>query len=86
MGVGDLLRTPYQRLAAFTLAFAIFALGWFTHRMLGRYVERPVDEATRECRDEVLSVDNARGAVSCSQAAMTSELKDGYLVCKCKRR
>jgi len=67
------------------LVFCAFVVGWFMHRSYGRYVDRH-DDAARECRDEVVSVDNAHGAVSCSQASMTSELKDGYLVCKCKRK
>jgi hypothetical protein len=42
--------------------------------------------ATIACRDEVMSVDNARGAVSCSQPDMVSELKDGYLICRCRKK
>jgi hypothetical protein len=58
------------------------AAGWFSH---GAYASAHDSQAPK-CRDEVASIDNARGAVSCSSNDMTSEVKDGYLVCKCKKK
>jgi hypothetical protein len=61
------------------------AAGWFAH---GAYASARENEAApaAKCRDEVTSVDNAHGAVSCSSADMTSEMKDGYLICKCRKK
>jgi hypothetical protein len=56
------------------------AMGWFAHTLLSG------SEAQRPCREEVISVDGARGPVSCSHADQMGELKDGYLVCKCKKK
>lgn len=56
--------------------------GWFGH---GAYASARDSQAPK-CRDEVASIDNARGAVSCSSSDMTSEVKDGYLVCRCKKK
>lgn len=56
--------------------------GWFGH---GAYASARENQAPK-CRDEVASIDNARGAVSCSSTDMMSEVKDGYLVCKCRKK
>ena len=56
--------------------------GWFGH---GAYASAHENQSPK-CRDEVASIDNAHGAVSCSSADMTSEVKDGYLVCKCRKK
>jgi len=66
---------------AMSIALGVVA-GWFCH---GAYASAR-DSQPSKCRDEVVSIDNARGAVSCSSNDMTSEVKDGYLVCKCKKK
>jgi hypothetical protein len=54
--------------------------GWYVHGFWS------ATEDGRPCRDEVISVDGARGPASCTHAETTSELKDGYLICKCKKK
>jgi hypothetical protein len=64
------------------------ALGWMAHGL--SFLDNraapnaPGRSDSKECRDEVWSIDNARGPASCSRSDMASEIKDGYLVCKCK--
>ena len=54
--------------------------GWCAH---ARWSDT---EAIKPCRDQVISVDGARGPVSCTHAESTSELRDGYLICKCRKK
>jgi hypothetical protein len=57
-------------------------VGWYAH---GASIG--TGESQKPCREEVISVDGARGGpVSCTHAEHTGELKDGYLVCKCKKK
>jgi hypothetical protein len=63
-----------------TAAFIGCAAGWFGHAFYASA------EAGRPCREEVISVDGAHGAVSCSHGEQTGELKDGYLVCRCTKK
>ena len=63
--------------------------GWFARdasKLAWGRQAPPASSTSGACRDEVVSVDNARGPVSCSQVDMASELKDGYLVCRCKKK
>jgi hypothetical protein len=66
---------------------AVFVLSVASGWVMGR-VYPPPNTGDRldvkECRDEVWSIDNARGPASCSRNDMASEIKDGYLVCRCK--
>jgi hypothetical protein len=65
---------------AVSVAFALGAIvGWF-----GRAAQAHA-ESDKPCRDEVISVDGAHGPVSCTHDEMLSELKDGYLICKCRK-
>lgn len=54
--------------------------------VLGIMYERRHDHASVQCRDEVANVDGARGLVACSREDQSMELKDGYLVCRCKKK
>jgi hypothetical protein len=49
-------------------------IGWFGGRA----------ESQKPCRDEVISVEATHGPASCTYAEAAGELKDGYLICKCK--
>lgn len=67
---------------AVSVAFALGVLvGWSGHA-----AEVRAEGVNKACRDEVISVDNARGPVSCTQEPSSSELKDGYLICKCRKK
>jgi hypothetical protein len=57
-----------------------FAVGWFGHSAQAKV------EDGKSCRDEVISVDNAHGPASCTHEGSSSELKDGYLICKCMKK
>jgi hypothetical protein len=71
-------------LATFVGVAAGMAGGWIWH---GAYASAREQPNKSTCRDEVASIDNALGRpVSCSSSDMTSEVKDSYLVCKCKKK
>jgi len=66
-------------------------IGWFAHGVTALAHDVSAEATTalptiKGCRDEVISVDNAHNAVSCSAPDMASELKDGYLICHCKKK
>lgn len=63
-----------------------FLVGALVTGILGSVYERHHDRASAQCRDEVANVDGARGLVACSREDQSMELKDGYLVCRCKKK
>ena len=90
--LGDLLRqgfVPMMRATVFRTVFCL-AIAWIVGAIVGWYghaASASAAEPQKACREEVISVDGARGGpVSCTHAEHTGELKDGYLVCKCKKK
>lgn len=89
--LGGLLRQgfgPVMRTAIFRTVFCL-AAAWIVGAIVGWYAHgasMSAGEAQKPCREEVISVDGARGPVSCSHAEQVGELKDGYLICKCKKK
>lgn len=81
---GSMIRAAMVRTVfALTAAWIVGAtIGWYGHA-----ASASAAEPQKACREEVISVDGARGGpVSCTHAEHTGELKDGYLVCKCKKK
>jgi hypothetical protein len=77
--------SPAQKIlgsAALILLPGGAAIGWFAHRAFSTIES----QSQKPCREEVTAVDAHYGAVSCSHAEQTGELKDGYLICKCKKK
>lgn len=88
------IRTAFGGIASHVVLCSLTAViglmaGWFVRGMTALAedaVELRSAGAVKTCRDEVISVDNTRGPASCSHPEMASELKDGYLICRCKKK
>ena len=79
---------PAMRAVMFRTVFCL-TVSWIVGAVIGWYshaASTSASEASKPCREEVISVDGARGPVSCTNAEHVGELKDGYLVCKCKTK
>ncbi len=90
--LGDLFRRRFGPVTRVLMVRTVFALtaAWIVGATIGWYghaASASAAEPQKACREEVISVDGARGGpVSCTHAEHTGELKDGYLVCKCKKK
>ncbi len=77
----QMLHVVFRTILIFTGAFVCGAIGgWYVRGFWS------ATEDGKPCRDEVISVEAARGPASCTHIDATSELKDGYLICKCKKK
>lgn len=74
------------KLALSAIIALVSAAGGWTAHALSSTAPLSGQPSAKACRDEVVSVDNARGPASCSLNDMTGELKDGYLICRCKKK